>query len=125
MGQPIIPIGSISSGPIDPFWNLESAPRIHWPYFCGSGQLSNGSTRPIPIHTLSSTTAELLQRFDTVDQLIVDISIPHVSLQFLCGLVTYAQSSLGPANASLQYMRNSAIDNFSKCRLKVLNNNNN
>ena len=75
--------------------------------------------------TLSSTTAELLQRFDTVDQLIVDISIPHVSLQFLCGLVTYAQSSLGPANASLQYMRNSAIDNFSKCRLKVLNNNNN
>jgi hypothetical protein len=48
--------------------------------------------------TLSSTTAELLQRFDTVDQLIVDILIPHVSLQFFCGLVTHAQSSLGPAN---------------------------
>ena len=24
--------------------------RIHWPYFYGSGQLPNGSTRPIPIH---------------------------------------------------------------------------
>jgi len=69
--------------------------------------------------TLSSTTAELLQRFYNVDQLIVDILIPHVSLQFLCGLVIHAQS---PANAWLQSMRNTAIDKFSKCRLKVLNN---
>ena len=51
MGRPIILIGSIGTGPIDLFWNLGSALITHWPYFCGSGQLTNGSTRPISIHT--------------------------------------------------------------------------
>ena len=49
--RPIIHIGSIGTSPIDPFWNLESAPITHWPNFCGSGQLPNGSTRPISIHS--------------------------------------------------------------------------
>jgi len=56
VGRPIIHIGSIGTGPIDPFWNLGSAPITHRPYFCGSGQLPNGSTRPISIHTHSHAT---------------------------------------------------------------------
>ena len=56
MGRPIIPIGLIGSGPIDPFWNLESAPRIYWPYF-----LDRINYPSIPIHTVHPTQGRRAQ----------------------------------------------------------------
>ena len=50
------PIGSIGFGLIDPFWNLRSAPKTHWPYFYGSGQLPIG-----PFPSIRSTQGRRAQ----------------------------------------------------------------
>ena len=54
VGRPILPIGSIGSGSLDPFFDLGPAHLTHRHLthrLCsrGSGQLPNGSTRPTPI----------------------------------------------------------------------------
>lgn len=68
------------------------------------------------VFTLSSTTAELLQRFDTVDELIVDIMIPHVSLNSsILLLISHPCVIFFRSCKWLQYMRNTAIDKFSTC----------
>ena len=53
LGRPIRPIGSVDSSFYELLSDLRQAHVAHWPYFYGSGQLSDGSTRPVPILKLN------------------------------------------------------------------------
>jgi len=49
LGRPIRPIGLVDSGFYELLSDLRPVHVTHWPYFYGSGQLPDGSIRPVPI----------------------------------------------------------------------------
>ena len=51
LGRHIRPFGSVDSGFYELLSDLRPAYVVHWPYFYGSGQLPDGTTRPVPILT--------------------------------------------------------------------------
>ena len=51
LGRPIRVIGLVDSGFYGLLSDLRPVHVAHWPCFYGSGQLPDGSTRPVPILT--------------------------------------------------------------------------